>query len=69
MQLLRSLLLHARRLTTQQKGVGFANFLAVLTSAVASFISLTLKLRNGLQSQIPTDGLPSVAPTAGLTAR
>lgn len=54
MQLLRSLVLHARRLTTQQKGAGFANFLAVLTSAAASFISHGLRMRGSLQVHFPS---------------
>lgn len=48
---LASILLHARRVTMQQKGAGFANFMAVLTAAIANVLLLVKQIKESLQSR------------------
>ncbi len=51
---LASILLHARRVTMQQKGAGFANFMAVLTASVANVLLISKGIRDALQAKAET---------------
>jgi hypothetical protein len=52
---LSSILLHARRVTMQQKGAGFANFMAVLTASTANVLLLMKQLRDALQTKLSAE--------------